>query len=87
MPASTASGSRPGRIRPLLRVWHRAFGLTAALWLLLLALTGSAVAFYDELDTWLNPDLRRIEASVATTGSIEAALRTADAALPGFAPR
>lgn len=87
MPASTASGSRPGRIRPLLRLWHRAFGLTAALWLLLLALTGSAVAFYEELDTWLNPDLRRVEAGIAPTGSIEAALRTAEAALPGFAPR
>ena len=87
MPASTAPGSRAGRIRPILRLWHRAFGLTAALWLLLLALTGSAIAFYDELDRWLNADLRQVDVATTMTTSVEGALHTAGAALPGFVPR
>lgn len=87
MPASTAPGSRAGRIRPILRLWHRAFGLTAAFWLLLLALTGSAIAFHDELDGWLNPDLRRVTTTAPLTTSVEGALQTAGAVLPGFAPR
>lgn len=78
------------RWRSVLRVWHRWFGLGASLWLLLLALTGSAITFYDELDTWLNPDLRTVDAAAAVTGvavSVEVALRNAQAALPGFEPR
>ncbi len=78
------------RWRSALRVWHRWFGLGASLWLLLLALTGSAITFYDELDTWLNPDLRRVPAAGAVAGaeaSVEPAWRKAQAALPGFEPR
>ncbi|RAN35887.1 PepSY domain-containing protein [Hyphomonas pacifica] len=53
---------RPGfRVRPLLGFWHRWFGLFAALWLALMAITGSAVVYYEELDSWLNPDLRQVE--------------------------
>ncbi|MBR9807769.1 MAG: PepSY domain-containing protein [Alphaproteobacteria bacterium] len=53
---------RPGfRVRPLLVFWHRWFGLFAALWLALMAITGSAVVYYEELDSWLNPDLRQVE--------------------------
>lgn len=47
--------------RRLLTISHRWFGLGAALWLLLLALTGTAIAFHDEIDRTLNPDLRRVE--------------------------
>lgn len=67
--------------------WHRWFGLGASVWLLLLAVTGSAIAFYDELDTWLNPDLRRT-APVAdgATPSVERAICNAQAALPGLEP-
>lgn len=76
------------RWRPALRAWHRWFGLGAAAWLLLLALTGSAIAFYDELDRALNPDWR----GVATVGAapavrVDAALARVGAALPGFSPR
>ena len=76
------------RWRPALRAWHRWFGLGAALWLLLLALTGSAIAFYDELDRALNPDWR----GVVTAGApppvrADAALVTVRAALPDFSPR
>lgn len=78
------------RWRSALRVWHRWFGLGAALWLLLLALTGSAITFYDELDTWLNPDLRTVNAVGAVTGAdaaVALAMHEAQAALPGFEPR
>ncbi len=50
------------RLRPALVFWHRWFGLLAALWLALMGLTGSIIVFYDELDSALNPDLRRAEA-------------------------
>jgi uncharacterized iron-regulated membrane protein len=51
------------KLRPVLVLWHRWFGLIAAVWLLLLALTGSFIVFMDEADTALNPDLRRVEAT------------------------
>lgn len=77
------------RWRQVLLAWHRWFGLAASLWLLLLALSGSAITFYDELDAWLNPDLH----SVPDTGSnraspipVEEAIGQAQQALPGFQP-
>lgn len=42
------------------QVWlrlHRYLGLTAALFLLLAGLTGSIIAYQQELDAWLNPEL------------------------------
>jgi uncharacterized iron-regulated membrane protein len=44
-------------------LWHRWFGLLAALWLTLMAVTGSVIVFYDEADTALNPDLRTVSPS------------------------
>ena len=46
------------KLRPVLLVWHRWFGLLAALWLTVLALTGSAIVYYDELDRLLVPEQR-----------------------------
>ncbi|MDZ4321128.1 MAG: PepSY-associated TM helix domain-containing protein, partial [Phenylobacterium sp.] len=46
--------------RRALRLWHRWFGLAAGVWLLLLALTGSAITYYEELDHALNGDLRQV---------------------------
>jgi uncharacterized iron-regulated membrane protein len=77
------------RWRQALLAWHRWFGLAASLWLLLLALTGSAITFYDELDTWLNPDLRTVAAPVdggASQVPVEQAIADAQRALPGFQP-
>jgi uncharacterized iron-regulated membrane protein len=68
-------------------MWHRAFGLGAALWIVLLALTGSAIAFYDDLDRWLNPDWRSIPTAAPQVPDIDLALRNARATLPDFAPR
>lgn len=76
------------RWRGVLRAWHKWFGLGASLWLLLLAITGCVITFYDELDTWLNPELRTVEPGVARDAiSVAQALRSVDAALPGFQPR
>jgi uncharacterized iron-regulated membrane protein len=84
-----ANGRWRARARALLLAWHRWFGLGASLWLLLLALTGSAITFYDELDTWLNPDLRRTQAPAALAGDVAPlaqAVSRAQAAVPGFEP-
>lgn len=82
--------ARAQRWRPALRVWHRWFGLGATVWLVLLSLSGCVIAYYDELDTWLNPDLRRIEtihAIPARDIPLAHALEQARLALPGFEPR
>lgn len=77
----------PGRVRRVLRAWHRAFGLAAALWLVLLALSGSLIAFYDDVDRWLNPDWLSIPSAATHPPDVDTALRNAAAALPGFTPR
>lgn len=78
-----------GRARPAIRLWHRWFGLAAGLWLLLLAVTGSVITYYDEIDTALNPDLRRAPAASGppATAPVTTALAAAEAALPGFVAR
>jgi len=38
-------------------LWHRYAGLTMALFLVIEGLTGSVLAFYEEFDRWLNPQL------------------------------
>jgi uncharacterized iron-regulated membrane protein len=82
-----AGAPRPRRARAWLKLWHRWFGLAAGLWLLPLALTGSAIVFYEELDRWLNPDLRMIETPLTGRPQVGRATAAAQAALPGFAPR
>lgn len=44
------------RLRNALVLWHRWFGIVAGLWLFLLAVTGSVIVFYAEIDHALNPD-------------------------------
>jgi len=73
------------RPRHALKLWHRWFGLIAALWLALLAATGIAVTFYDELDSALNADWRTVPAS-DKAAPIDLAVKAAERALPGFAP-
>src|SRR5690606_21815495 len=67
---------------PALLVWHRWFGLLAAAWLSLLALTGSILVFYDELDTLLNADQRVAHVEGAKV-SLERIVETAEAQQPG----
>jgi uncharacterized iron-regulated membrane protein len=71
-------------MRRALILWHRWFGLVAAAWLLLLAVTGSIVVFYDEIDVALNPDLRRVEAGAAPLPRA-ALVRSIENAVPGTA--
>ena len=47
-------------MRRFARKLHRYAGLTLALFLVIVGLTGSALAFYDEIDAWLNPDLMHV---------------------------
>ncbi|HET6524626.1 PepSY-associated TM helix domain-containing protein [Sphingopyxis sp.] len=73
------------RPRHALKLWHRWFGLLAGLWLALLAATGIAVTFYDELDSALNADWRTVPAP-ARAAPVGDAVAAAGRALPGFAP-
>lgn len=75
----------PQRPRRALKLWHRWFGLIAGLWLALLAATGIAVTFYDELDIALNADWRTVPAS-ARAAPIDDMIAEAQRALPDFAP-
>ncbi|WP_114952136.1 PepSY-associated TM helix domain-containing protein [Sphingosinicella terrae] len=75
------------RWRPFAKLWHRWFGLLGGLWLLLLAVTGSAITFYEELDSWLNPDWRTLPAAAAgPPAPLDQVLARATEAVPGFAP-
>lgn len=88
--AADARERRPLRWRTVLLVAHRWFGLLAAVWLLLLAATGCAITFYDELDTWLNPELRRVPEYTlqpATAVPVERAIGRARLTYPGFEAR
>lgn len=62
-----AGSKRPKKgalsVRSVLQFWHRWFGLLAAVWILALSLTGSAIVFYDELESWLNPEIWHAEGS------------------------
>lgn len=73
------------RIRPVLRVWHKWFGILCGVWLMLLAVTGSAIAWYDEIDIALNADLRRVQpADDGPSVPLDRVRENAQAALPGF---
>lgn len=74
------------RARPTLRFWHRWFGIIGGVWLLLLAVTGCAIAWYDEIDGLLNPDLRYSAAATGPQAPIDDIVASAKAALPGFDP-
>jgi len=74
------------RTRPAVRFWHRWFGIIGGAWLILLAITGCAIVWYDELDGLLNPDLRHTDIASSAPASIDAVVATAQAGLPGFEP-
>lgn len=62
---------------------HRWFGLVAAVWLLGICLSGSIIAFNEELDAWLNPDLFQATAE----GSVPDAILAGQARYPDHALR
>lgn len=57
MTETGAAARRGSPLRPWLVRLHRWVGLAIAPFLVVAALTGSAIAFREELDAWLNPDL------------------------------
>ena len=74
------------RTRPAFRFWHRWFGILGGAWLILLAITGCAIAWYDELDGLLNPDLRHAQIVSGMPAPVDAVVASAQDALPGFEP-
>lgn len=69
-------------VRKGLVLWHRWFGLLGGLWLFALALTGSIVVFYQEMDRALNADLFDL-APGGHTQPVESLLASVEAAYPG----
>lgn len=53
--------SNPAAVRKVMVKVHRYVGLTLAFFLVIIAVTGSVIAFYDELDRVVNPQLRVVE--------------------------
>ena len=76
--AAGRSVGQGGSIRQYLVRLHRWFGLLASVWLLGICLSGAVIAFDDELDAWLNPDLFQASAQ----GSVPAAIAAAQARHP-----
>jgi uncharacterized iron-regulated membrane protein len=62
-------------MRALIGRLHRYVGLATAVFLTVAGLTGSALAFYHELDAWLNPALFRVEPSPWTVAPLDLAER------------
>jgi uncharacterized iron-regulated membrane protein len=69
------------RRHPLL-LWHRWFGLIAALWLFVMGATGSVLVFYQEIDDALNRDM--FTASAGPARPIAQIAAAAASAHPGF---
>ncbi|MDA8019776.1 MAG: PepSY domain-containing protein [Thermoanaerobaculia bacterium] len=68
-------------VRSVLVFWHRWFGLLASLWLILLAMTGSIIVFYDELDVLLSD--QRVASPSGEKVPLQVALDAAEASRPG----
>lgn len=81
--AGGLAGPRASSLRQQLVRLHRWFGLLASVWLLGICLSGAVIAFDDELDAWLNPDLFRASGQ----GSVPAAIAAAQARHPDRAIR
>lgn len=64
-------------------LWHRWFGVIGGVWLLLVALSGSVLVFYAELDRALNPELFAARTVSAAAPSVARAMAAAEAAFPG----
>ena len=71
--------------KPAALLWHRWFGVLGGAWLLLIALTGSVLVFYGEIDRALNPDLFRARSGEVAVErpAVAAAIRAVEARWPG----
>lgn len=75
--------ARKRSFRSALRIWHRWFGIVVGIWLLLLAVSGCVITWYNEVDTALNPDWRSLEQSTPANVKIENLVAKSEAHLPG----
>lgn len=62
-------------IRPILVLLHRYVGLATALFLLIIGLTGSLLAYLDPISAWLSPELYQAPARGAVLSPVELAER------------
>lgn len=78
-------------VRPALVRLHRWFGLLAAPWLLLMALTGSVLVFHEEIDSVIAPEFHRVAPESRKVGpgplALDRAIVRAEAAWPGAVVR
>lgn len=58
-------------MRSVFNLLHRWLGLTVAVFLVVAGLTGSVLAFYDELDVWTNPGLYRTQPAFAAARQLD----------------
>ncbi|MEN0061222.1 MAG: PepSY-associated TM helix domain-containing protein [Myxococcota bacterium] len=72
----------PPRIRPVLVVLHRVVGLLIAAFLMVAGLTGSVIAFYDEFDAFVAPELHYVEPAGRTLLDPLVAIRNLERAHP-----
>lgn len=83
-----AARSRRARLMARRRGWlmaHRYLGLFLGAVLSVVGLTGSGLAFWQEIDAWLNPEMAKVEAPPAGTAAyrpLREILAAADAAMP-----
>ncbi|HSC88361.1 MAG TPA: PepSY-associated TM helix domain-containing protein, partial [Polyangiaceae bacterium] len=62
-PRSSRSLARTGRLRHVALLLHRYVGLTLVVFLVTAGLTGTVLAFNDELDAWISPELFEVPAA------------------------
>lgn len=76
--------TRRGKLRRYLNVIHRWVGLIAGLYFVLAGITGSVLAFWQDVDEWLNPELMTVSAPVqpASYRSIDAIVEAAKDRMP-----
>jgi uncharacterized iron-regulated membrane protein len=85
--------SRLSRLKSRRKLWlsvHLWLGLTAGMILMIAGLTGSVLAFWQEIDAWLNPNLHLVqvpEQGRTAYRTLSDIVATADAAMPANATR
>lgn len=70
--AADGAANRLERLKTRRKLWlkvHLWLGLTVGAALVLIGLTGSVMVFWEEIDTWLNRDLRRVE--IPASGTVD----------------